>query len=120
MKRHPDNSILSLIFPRPRLTPGSELELAPCLQPLTSWLNGCRGFYGPVPRPLLMSFSPRTISGNSRDYIKEQLTVNALDVVHLRAALGLRANLLKCHVVRRLFGGLLDPPPRAFDLLWTT
>src|SRR6266404_3710075 len=57
MKRHQDNSILPSSSPAPDLRRASELELAPCLQPPTAWLNGCRGFYGPVPRPLLMSCS---------------------------------------------------------------
>src|SRR6266446_5263310 len=60
MKRHQDDSILPSSSPAPDLRRASELELAPCLQPSTAWLNGCRGFYGPVPRPLLMSYSPKS------------------------------------------------------------
>src|SRR5258706_7676989 len=108
-----------LIFPRSRLASG----LGAGIGPLSSAIN-CLA----ERLPRLLRASPSTAldefhcfaNASQQEGLYQRTTdCQRLDVVHLRPTLGLGAYLFKRHIISRLFGGLLDPPPRAFDFLRT-
>ena len=120
MKRHPNDLIpLSHLPPLPICTGPRSWNWHPVFRHLPATKRLPR-FLRASPSTALDEFAVPPIAERRRDYIKEFLPVNESDVVHLRPALGLRAQLLKCHIIRRALGSLLDPPPRALYFLRAT
>src|SRR5438105_12252613 len=97
MKRHQDNSILPSSSPAPGLRRASELELAPCLQPPNYLAERLPRLLRASPSTALDELFLETFQGTRGTISKNKRlsTAQILDVIHLRPALGLRANLLK-------------------------